>query len=103
MTRTGKEDRGAHVARLVMSVDFYERGGAVIGVQRRKSEKRFLGLPVELMKALEDYARRVYKAELAGKAVVAREPEPPEECPDCEMPRSLNCDLNGHRRLEELA
>lgn len=103
MRRTTKEDRGAHVARLVMSVDFYERGGAVIGVQREKSVKRFLSPPVELMKALEDYARRIYKAELAGRPVVAREPEPPEECPDCEMPRSLDCDLNGHRRLEDSA
>lgn len=98
--KSATKDRGAHLARLVMSVDFYEKGGAVISVQRHVTKRRRPSPPVELMAQLEAYARRVYRDELAGKPVTPREPEPPEECPDCEMPQSLDCDLNGHARIE---
>lgn len=66
MKKRAAHDRGEHVARLVMSVDFYERGGAVISVQRKKTDKRLLSPPVELLNQLEAYGRVVYAAELSA-------------------------------------
>lgn len=81
MIRSGDSDRGGHLARLVMAVDFFERGPAVISVQRHKTKKGRPAPPVELMNQLEAYARVVYADEMNQRAErkPVQQPYSPEE------------------------